>query len=77
VLPGSARDLHVEFWPVGNRFERGHRIRLSVVGTPFTFQPSVPALNSIVVGGGSGARLQLPVLPGSDLCAALGAAPCP
>ena len=27
--PGQARDYHVEFWPIGNRFERGHRIRLT------------------------------------------------
>jgi len=27
------RDYKVELWPVGNRFEAGHRIRLSVVGS--------------------------------------------
>jgi predicted acyl esterase len=67
VLPGQARDYQVEFWPIGNRFERGHRIRLLLAGTPVSFQPSIPALNSIVVGGPDGAQLQLPLLPGSDL----------
>jgi predicted acyl esterase len=76
VPPGQARDYQVEFWPLGNRFEAGHRIRLTLTGTPFTFLPSVPALNSIVVGGPAGAQLQLPVLPGSDLCGALGASSC-
>ncbi|MGH2953434.1 MAG: CocE/NonD family hydrolase [Solirubrobacterales bacterium] len=76
VPPGTARDYQVELWPIGNRFAPGHRIRLTLTGTPFTFLPSVPAINSIVVGGPAGARLQLPVLPGSDLCAALGVPPC-
>jgi hypothetical protein len=77
VPPGEAREYQVEFWPIGNRFETGHRIRLTLAGTPVSFLPTVPALNSIVVGGADGARLQFPVLPGSDLCGALGAAPCP
>ena len=34
-------------------------------------------MNSIVAGGRDGAQLHLPVLPGSDLCGALGARPCP
>ena len=77
MLPGQPREYHVEFWPIGNRFERGHRIRLTLAGTPASFQPSVPALNSITVGGQQGAQLQFPVLPGSDVCGALGARPCP
>ncbi len=77
VLPGTPKTYQVEFWPIGNRFETGHRIRLTLAGTPASFAPSVPALNSIAVGGQRGARLQLPVLPGSDLCTALGARPCP
>ena len=77
VPPGEPHTYHVEFWPIGNRFEGGHRIRLTLAGTPFTFAPTVPALNSIVVGGPDGAQLQFPVLPGSDLCKALAAAPCP
>ena len=77
VLPGTTRKYQVEFWPIGNRFEAGHRLRLTLAGTPASFLPSVPALNSIVVGGKPGAHIRLPVLPGSDLCAALGAEPCP
>jgi predicted acyl esterase len=77
VPPGQAREYHVEFWPIGNRFERGHRIRLTLAGTPVTFLPTVPAVNSIAVGGPDGAALEFPVLPGSDLCAALEEEPCP
>ena len=77
VPPGEARDYYVEFWPIGNRFAEGHRIRLTLAGAPISFAPAVPAVNSIVVGGPDGAALQFPVLPGSDLCKALGAAPCP
>ena len=77
VPVGEQRDYEVEFWPIGNRFEAGHRIRLTLAGTPLTFSPSVPAVNSIVVGGANGAELQFPYLPGSDLCKALGSAPCP
>jgi predicted acyl esterase len=76
VLPGTARDYQVELWPIGNRFSAGHRIRLTLAGTPATFIPGLPAINSIVVGGPAGARLELPALPGSDLCAALGGGPC-
>ncbi len=66
------RDYRVELWPVGNRFEAGHRIRLTIVGTSLASPLSLPALHSIRVGGPSGARLLVPVLPGSDLPAALG-----
>ncbi|HYH59932.1 MAG TPA: CocE/NonD family hydrolase [Thermoleophilaceae bacterium] len=65
--PGTFREYHVEFWPIGNRFREGHRIRLILTGTPVSFLPSAPALNSVIVGGANGAALQLPVLPGSDL----------
>ncbi len=77
VPVGEQRDYQVEFWPIGNRFEAGHRIRLTLAGTPLTFSPSVPAINSIVVGGANGAELQFPYLPGSDLCKALGSRPVP
>ncbi|HEX5910860.1 MAG TPA: CocE/NonD family hydrolase, partial [Thermoleophilaceae bacterium] len=74
---GQARDYQVEFWPIGNRFERGHRLRLSLVGAPVSFLPGAPGVNTITVGGPEAAALQVPTLPGSDLCAALGARPCP
>jgi predicted acyl esterase len=72
ATPGTSRLYHVEFWPVGNRFEAGHRIRLDIVGQSTASKPDAPAANTIEVGGANGARLMFPVLPGSDLPAALG-----
>ena len=69
--PLQFRTYHVELWPVGNRFQAGHRIRLSLVGTSLASR-SNPALHTVRVGGATGARLLVPVLPGSDLTAALG-----
>jgi uncharacterized protein len=66
-----SRLYHVELWPIGNRFEAGHRIRLDFVGASGASRPGVPAVNTIEVGGSSGSRLLFPVLPGSDLRAAL------
>ena len=68
----ESRLYHVEFWPIGNRFEAGHRIRLDIVGESAASKPDAPALNRILVGGPRGSRLMFPVLPGSDLPAALG-----
>ena len=68
---GTQRLYHVEFWPIGNRFEAGHRIRLDIVGASAASKPGAPALNTIQVGGTDGSRLLFPVLPGSDLGAAL------
>lgn len=65
--PLQWRDYQVELWPVGNRFQAGHRIRLTVVGTSLASPLSLPALHSVRVGGPDGARLLVPVLPGSDL----------
>lgn len=72
ALPGTFRRYHVELWPVGNRFEKGHRIRLHLVGASAASLPGVPGLSSVRVGGPDGAVLRLPVLPGSDLGRALG-----
>jgi putative CocE/NonD family hydrolase len=69
---GERRFYRVEFWPIGNRFKAGHRLRLHLVGTSAASAPGVPAVDSITVGGAGGARLLLPVLPGSDLRGALG-----
>jgi hypothetical protein len=68
---GAQRLYHVEFWPVGNRFEAGHRIRLDIVGASAASKPGAPAVNTIQVGGTDGSRLLFPILPGSDLGAAL------
>lgn len=61
------RDYRVELWPVGNRFEAGHRIRLSLVGSSLASPLAPPALHSVRVGGPAGARLLVPVLPGTEL----------
>jgi predicted acyl esterase len=68
---GEERLYHVEFWPIGNRFKSGHRLRLHVLGLSAASAPSSVAVNTIRVGGPNGSRLLLPVLPGSDLHAAL------
>jgi hypothetical protein len=71
ATPGKARLYHVEIWPIGNRFARGHRLRLYVLGSSAASKPDLPALNTVTVGGRSGSRLLFPVLPGSDLRRAL------
>lgn len=68
---GAQRLYHVEFWPIGNRYEAGDRIRLDIVGASAASKPGAPAVNTIQVGGADGARLLFPILPGSDLGAAL------
>lgn len=69
--PLAFRPYQVEFWPVGNVFEQGHRIRVTIVGSSAASRPTLPAINTIRVGGPDGARLLMPALPGSDLAAAL------
>ena len=71
AAPGEERLYRVELWPIGNRFKAGHRIRLHVLGISAASKPGAPALNTLRVGGAKGARLQLPVLPGSNLRRAL------
>jgi uncharacterized protein len=69
--PGEDRLYRVELWPIGNRFKAGHRLRLDVVGASGFSMPGAPALNTVRVGTGTGARLLVPVLPGSRLGRAL------
>jgi predicted acyl esterase len=69
--PLAFRSYKVEFWPVGNVFEKGHRIRLTIVGPSAASKPSLPAVNVLRVGGLQGAQLMFPVLPGSNLNTAL------
>ena len=71
---GQERRYHVELWPIGNQFEAGHRLRLHVIGVSGASKPGLPATNTIRLGQG-GSRLLFPVLPGSDLVAALGGSP--
>jgi hypothetical protein len=63
AAPGAERTYQIEFWPIGNRFKRGHRIRLIVLGASAASTPSAPALNTIRLGGADGSRLLLPLLP--------------
>jgi hypothetical protein len=63
ATPGVERTYQVELWPIGNRFKRGDRIRLVILGASGASSPSAPALGSIRVGGPNASRLLLPVLP--------------
>jgi hypothetical protein len=60
----SSRTYQIEFWPIGNRFRVGDRIRLVILGASAASLPSLPALNFVTVGGPDASRLLLPVLPG-------------
>lgn len=72
VAPGEEHRYHLEVWPVGNRFKAGHRIRVHLVGAATTHQPTGTGPNLVRLGGPDGGSLvRLPVLPGSDLRAAL------
>ncbi|CAB4727295.1 MAG: CocE/NonD family hydrolase [Actinobacteria bacterium] len=71
ALPGEVRSYHVEIWPILNRFKKGHRIQLSLVGQSVASRPGLPAINAVVVGGAQGSRLMFPQLPGSDVRRAL------
>ena len=65
-LPLVPRRYQVEFWPIGNKFKAGHRLRLYVMGTSPLMLPPLPASNQIWMGGDQPSRLLLPVLPGSN-----------
>ena len=60
---GKERTYHVEFWPIGNRFKRGHRIRLMILGESAASKPGAPAVNTVRLGGAAPSRLLLPALP--------------
>jgi predicted acyl esterase len=59
----TERTYHVELWPIGNRFKRGDRIRLVILGPSMASLPSGLAINTVRLGGANGSRLLLPVLP--------------
>ena len=63
AAPGVERTYQIEFWPIGNRFKRGHRIRLVILGASAASAPGLPALNSVRLGGPGASRLLLPELP--------------
>jgi putative CocE/NonD family hydrolase len=67
TLPGVERAYQIEFWPIGNRFKKAHRIRLVILGASAASMPSAPAVDTVRLGGAGAARLLLPVLPGSVL----------
>jgi predicted acyl esterase len=61
-LPAQMREYHIEFWPIGNRFLPGHRVRLYLVGASGFMLPS-PGVNLVSIGGATPSRLLLPVIP--------------
>jgi predicted acyl esterase len=63
ATPLTARSYQVEFWPIGERFRRGDRIRLVILGASAASLPSLPAVNFVTAGGSYASRLLLPVLP--------------
>jgi len=65
ALPGTRREYHVEILPIGNHFAAGHRLRLYLVGTPFTQLPTAPGADSLSIGGLTPSRLSLPTAPGN------------
>jgi predicted acyl esterase len=72
--PGTEQRYHVELWPIGNRFEAGHRLRLHLVGASAYHAPTAPGANLVRVGGADGSRLLLPVAP-ADAVTSQSAAP--
>lgn len=73
VPSGQEHRFHVELWPIGNRFKQGHRLRVHVVGASLFSLPTATGPQLVRVGGSDGGSvLRVPVLPGSDLRAALG-----
>lgn len=73
VTPGEEHRFHVELWPIGNRFQEGHRLRVHVVGASVFSVPTATGPQLVRVGGDDGGSvLRVPVLPGSDLRSALG-----
>lgn len=72
VTPGTEHRYHVELWPIGNRFKAGHRLRLHLVGASLFSLPTATGPMLVREGGADGGSvLRVPVLPGSDLPAAL------
>ena len=63
AAPGTVVRYDVEIWPIGNRFQAGHRIRVYLTGTPLTRMPAAPAVNTVYLGGATLSRVLLPMLP--------------
>lgn len=73
---GRSRRYRVEFWPLGNRFKKGHRIRLHLVGSSIASVPDLPGVNTVTVGGEGGSRLLLPVVPAAEPATSVAARRC-
>jgi predicted acyl esterase len=65
AIPLIARRYRVEFWPIGNNFKAGHRLRLYLMGTSPLMLPPAIGVNNVWMGNTMPSRLLLPVLPGS------------
>jgi predicted acyl esterase len=72
AAPGEERRYFVEFFPIGNQFEAGHRLRLHLLGASMASNPTTPGLNTVRLGP-SQSVLRFPVLPGSQGASVLGA----
>jgi predicted acyl esterase len=59
----TERTYQMAFWPIGNEFKAGDRIRLVIFGASPASLLSPPAVNTVRLGGPNGSRLLLPVLP--------------
>jgi putative CocE/NonD family hydrolase len=79
--PGQAYAVEVPFFPVANRFQAGHRIRLDVSSSNFPMVDVNPqtgenptetrdwrvARNTLLMGPGQASHVELPLLPVSSL----------
>ncbi len=63
ATPLAQRRYSIEFWPIGNRFRAGHRVRLYLVGVSAYHLPAGLALDRVAVGGAGGSRLLVPIVP--------------
>lgn len=63
AVPGIAQRYQIELWPLGNRFKRGHRIRVHLVGASAASPLAPPGVTTVTTGGAQPSRLLLPVLP--------------
>ena len=61
--PGPERAYQLALWPIGNVFKAGDRIRLTILGASAASLVSLPAINTIRLGGPAGSTLLLPALP--------------
>ena len=56
------REYHVEILPIGNRFGKGHKLRLDITGAPVSTFGSPPGVNLVSVGGKTPSRLVVPIV---------------